>query len=391
MKKNVELNNEHFSFISRKKTNFFKKYKFIKILRIILIIMTFFMFLIIAYKILLYYKYTYQVNNNYHYFEKEKLIDSNIEDILNNYKYNKTEKYDLIPYLKYIEYAKEGISLNKIKYNNTNIPKISIVISLYNREKYIKSTIRSIQNQNLIDIEIIIIDDFSTDNSSKYVKEYQKDDPRIILLENKDNMGTLYSKSIGVLYSKGEYIQSLDSDDMLCNKKYLSLAYDEAIKGNYDFISSKALYIKETKKEISVKYSFWVVLWSKLIKKEIYLKSIYNVGIKVLKMKVKTLDDDIIALSMFIGKKSKKINIIGAAHFIHESEHIYFNAFMNKPNAIKFCRNLLITIKAFYEFDNPSSFGYGKFLFDNHFLKGPCKSNVDKEEIVKLNKTKPKI
>ena len=72
------------------------------------------MFLIIAYKILLYYKYTYQVNNNYHHFEKEKLIDSNIEDILNNYKYNKTEKYDLIPYLKYIEYAKEGISLNKI-------------------------------------------------------------------------------------------------------------------------------------------------------------------------------------------------------------------------------------------------------------------------------------
>ena len=56
-------------------------------------------------------------------------------------------------------------------------------------------------------------------------------------------------------------------------------------------------------------------------------------------MKVKTLDDDIIALSMFIGKKSKKINIIGAAHFIHKSEHIYFNAFMNKPNAIIFCRN----------------------------------------------------
>ena len=208
------------------------------------------MFLIIAYKILLYYNYT--------------------EDILNNYEYNKTEKYDLIPYLKYIEYAKEGISLNKIKYNNKNIPKISIIISLYNREQYIKSTIRSIQNQNLSDIEIIIIDDLSTDNSLKYVKEYQKEDPRIILLENKENMGTLYSKSIGVFYSKGEYIQSLDSDDMLCNKKYLSIAYDEAIKGNYDFISSKALYIEEIKKKIFVKYPFWVVLWSKLIKKEIY-------------------------------------------------------------------------------------------------------------------------
>ena len=122
---------------------------------------------------------------------------------------------------------------------------------MYNREQYIKSTIRSIQNQNFSDIQIIIVDDFSTDNSSKYVKEYQKQDPRIVILENKENMGTLYSKSIGVLFSKGQYIHSLDSDDMFCNPNYLSLSYNKAMEGNYDFISSKGLYINQRKKIIN--------------------------------------------------------------------------------------------------------------------------------------------
>ena len=123
-------------------------------------------------------------------------------------------------------------------------------------------------------------------------------------------MGTLYSKSIGVLYTRGEYIQSLDSDDMICNKKYLSIAYNEAIKGKYDLIESKALYIKETKKSMYYRNPFWVVLWSKLIKKEVYLNTIYNVGFNVLKMKVKVLDDDMIALTLFLGKRRKGLNLV---------------------------------------------------------------------------------
>ena len=327
------------------------------------------------------------MSNNYQNIENEKLINTSIEDILNKYEYNKTEKYNLLPYLKYIEYAKEGFLFNKINYNKTNIPKISIIISLYNREQYIKLTLSSIQNQDFSDIEIIIVDDFSADNSSKYVKEFHIEDPRIILLKNKENMGSLYSKSIGVLYAKGEYIQSLDSDDMLCNQKYLSLVYDEATKGNYDFIESKALYINEKKKTIGYRYPFWVVLWSKLVKKELYLKSIFNVGINVLKMKVKILDDDIIALTLFLGKKLKKLNILGVAHFTRLSEHIYLKTVTNIKDAKKLCRNLLNTIKAFYAFNNPLSFKYGKFLFDYHFLRGICKYRVDLEEIVEFNKT----
>ena len=312
----------------------------------------------------------------------EQIINSKVKAILKNYTYNDTIKEEIKPYLKYIEYSKNGKLLRKKKFKNLEYPKISIVISMYNREQYIKSTIRSIQNQNFSDIQIIIVDDFSTDNSSKYVKEYQKQDPRIVILENKENMGTLYSKSIGVLFSKGQYIHSLDSDDMFCNPNYLSLSYNKAMEGNYDFISSKGLYINQMKKIINFREPFWVVLWAKLIKKEVYQNSIYKLGIDILKMKVLTLDDDIIALFLFLGKRSINLPIVGVAHFIHESQHVYFNAFQNSEKAKIFCRNMLTTVKTFYMIKNSNGLRYAQFLFNNFFNKrSPCFSFCKPEEI----------
>ena len=220
MKKNVKYRHKRLLLITGKKSSNFQKFEFIKISRIILIIMILLIIFIIAYYLLFHYNNKYQETNVYSNLKKENIINSNVLNILENYQYNKTNRDELIPYLNYIEYAKEGIFLNKNKYKASNNPKISIIISLFNREQYIKSALRSVQNQDLLDIEIIVINDLSTDNSSEFVKEYQKEDQRIILLENKENMGTLYSKSIGALYAKGEYIHSLDSDDMLCNRKY---------------------------------------------------------------------------------------------------------------------------------------------------------------------------
>ena len=124
----------------------------------------------------------------------------------------------LIPSPDYYElYCRCNLTFNTKKFKSSSKPKISIVISLYNREQYIKYALNSVQNQELTDIETIVVDDFSTDNSVNAVKEFQKYDSRIILLENKQNKGALYSKSIGALHAKGEFINSLDSDDMFCN------------------------------------------------------------------------------------------------------------------------------------------------------------------------------
>ena len=75
--------------------------------------------------------------------------------------------------------------------------------------------IRSIQNQFFDDIEIIFIDDCSIDDSVKVIEENKKKDERIILLKQKVNKGTLISRNIGALLSKGEYLIFPDTDDIL--------------------------------------------------------------------------------------------------------------------------------------------------------------------------------
>jgi glycosyltransferase involved in cell wall biosynthesis len=85
-------------------------------------------------------------------------------------------------------------------------------------------------------IEIIIVDEHSNDNSIKYIEYAKKIDPRIILIKNGKNIGDLYSKLIGSLYSKGKYILFLDSDDMICIEDFIQDMYKEAKKGNYDYI-----------------------------------------------------------------------------------------------------------------------------------------------------------
>ena len=86
----------------------------------------------------------------------------------------------------------EGLIIRNSTFRISKKPKISIIIPIYNSQKTIKSAIRSIQNQNMLDIEIILINDFSKDNSSKIIENFQKEDPRIKIISNIKNMGTVY-------------------------------------------------------------------------------------------------------------------------------------------------------------------------------------------------------
>ena len=98
-----------------------------------------------------------------------------------------------------MEICKAGALINNKTFTEISNPKISVLIPTFNSEKTIKSTLRSIQNQNMTDIEIIIVNDFSTDNSIKIIEEIQKEDPRIKIIHNYRKMGSLYSRSIGAL------------------------------------------------------------------------------------------------------------------------------------------------------------------------------------------------
>ena len=296
----------------------------------------------------------------------------------NNYKLEKISFEEAQKYMDYMNTSKNNIILNKNNLVKSEQPKVSIVISLYNREDYINSTIKSVQNQNIKDLEIIIVDDSSTDKSVKYIKEAQKLDPRIVLLQNKKNRGTLYSKSIGVLNARGKYINSLDSDDMFCAEEYLGDIYNEAEIGNYDIIQNDAIYIDEISKFIMKRTPNFVVLWCKLIKAKHYRNIIYNIGNIMLKYNVITLDDDIIALFLFRGARVKKLKKIGICHYTHLGSHVYFRSFSNPENTRKFCTNMKTTVNAFYNVINNIGKRKGYGLYYSLFVRGGCRNYAGK-------------
>lgn len=121
-------------------------------------------------------------------------------------------------------------------------PFISIIIPLFNGEKCIKSSILSIQNQNIINFEILVINDFSFDKSLDIINFIQDEDSRIVIINNKKRMGTLYSRSIGVLMTKGNYIFCLDQDDMFFHFDILKTISEFSNKTNFDIIGFKSIY-----------------------------------------------------------------------------------------------------------------------------------------------------
>jgi len=91
---------------------------------------------------------------------------------------------------------------------------------VYNAEKYLDESIRSILNQTFKNFEFIIINDGSKDNSLKLIKKYQKEDKRIILLNNKKNLGIAKTRTKGIKIAKGEYIATFDADDVSLPKRF---------------------------------------------------------------------------------------------------------------------------------------------------------------------------
>lgn len=118
--------------------------------------------------------------------------------------------------------------------NEIKSPRVSVVIPVYNTEAYVEEAVRSIMNQTLKDIEIIIIDDGSTDNSSSIIAEISKEDSRINIY-SQNNCGLSLTRNRGIEYALGEYIYFMDSDDLL-DPNALKTCYMLATERNLDFV-----------------------------------------------------------------------------------------------------------------------------------------------------------
>ena len=93
-------------------------------------------------------------------------------------------------------------------------PTVSIIIPIYNKEKYLNNCISSIKNQSLKDIEVICVDDGSTDNSLSTLKSYTSDDSRFKIIKQ-ENRGPGLARNVGLENATGEYVLFLDADDWI--------------------------------------------------------------------------------------------------------------------------------------------------------------------------------
>jgi len=94
------------------------------------------------------------------------------------------------------------------------MPKVSVVMSVYNGERYLREAVESILNQTFTDFEFIIIDDGSTDSTWQILTAYAMRDPRIVLIRNEKNVGLTKSLNKGLALARGEYIARQDADDV---------------------------------------------------------------------------------------------------------------------------------------------------------------------------------
>ena len=107
-------------------------------------------------------------------------------------------------------------------------PSISVIIPVYNVAPWLKECLDSVLNQTFRDMEIIIVDDGSTDSSPEIIKEYAEKDNRIIAIR-KENGGLGSARNVALKMAKGEYIAFVDSDDKIHPEVYTKL-YEKAKK-----------------------------------------------------------------------------------------------------------------------------------------------------------------
>jgi len=114
------------------------------------------------------------------------------------------------------------VSENKGKLNSKKNEKVSVIIANYNNSKFIEESVLSVLNQTYPNIEIIIVDDCSKDESIKIIKELAKRYSCITPIFNKYNIGVSTSRDFGIRQSTGYFITTLDSDDFYINKKKIA-------------------------------------------------------------------------------------------------------------------------------------------------------------------------
>ena len=273
--------------------------------------------------------------------------------------------------------------------------------------KYIEKAMLSILNQSFQDFEIIIVNDFSNDNTYNLINRLQSEDNRIKIINHNQNLGTYHSRVEGVLNSKGKYILFLDPDDMILNPFLLEILYNYNINLNLDIIEFTVYHTIERKKKIYYPKEHFLnhyhnykdkviyqpklsnilyhipqsnnyteilcrTLWNKLYRKEVLLESIKYIGKDYYyNSYIIVVEDTLLNIMNFqFANNYTNINLPGYLYNIRENSVSH-----NKENE----KNLIIESISFYfywklflkyieEFDKDINYFYYEFKIHSYYL-----------------------
>ena len=374
--------------------------------------------------LLIYFIISFNIHFSYIQYKDEIFIVGNERSYL---KKNLINRYN-----SFIKNCTSGILVNNSGLVLSENPKISVTMPIYNGGKYLYYSLRSIQNQKMKDIEIILIDDCSKDDSISIIEKYMKEDPRIKLIKNRNNRKVLYSKSIAALNAKGKYIFPFDQDDILIRDDIFDMLYFQAENNHLDLLqyrdfiknqlyfnkrervnykSKHMLKYKEThlKFQPELKETLFTkdnnyLLWGSLIKSDLYKKAIYTMWPIIINYQLTFFEDHTITVLIVIyARKYKYLNNFCLIHLTHKKSassnffknkefylsllfftNNFFDYYLKyKPEDIKIIVNLFISLgffsmKAYQTLPNLFFLVFKK-IFSNNYLSYDDKINFIKK------------
>lgn len=223
-------------------------------------------------------------------------------------------------------------------------PKVSVLVPIYNVERYLRQCLQSLQNQTLKDMEIVCINDGSTDGSLEIIEEFMAEDKRFRLI-NKDNSGYGDSMNQGLAAAKGEYVGIVESDDWIDKEAFLEL-YEIAKENDADVVranfyhnkagkdeKARLIPVHETGRAINPRQHTWLFLQSPAIWASIYKRDFLEKNnIKFLATPGASYQDTSFAFKVWATAEKVYLTTKAYLHYRTDNE----NSSINSPGKV-FC------------------------------------------------------
>ena len=281
---------------------------------------------------------------------------------------------------KYYQFAQEGTLVGQKREKRRENPDISIIIPNFNNEKNIKRIITSIENQSFKNIEIIFVDDASTDNSINEIEKYRRRDKRIKIIRHKTNEGLFKTRNDGVLNSKGEYIIFIEPNGLL-NEEILRKIYGARQMYETDIIRFNSHYLNNNTFEKSkledyfnknkviyqpkiLELSFYsykgelmqnqLYLWGKAIKRKLYANILDTFSDFYLKQNWNLYEDS--TMCFILLKKAQSYVFIYENGYIYDNEEKNINNKNDTDKANDIIKDLFISAEILFDYTEENNY-----------------------------------